>query len=144
MPSPEDMARWAILVRAQGQLSFAGREKPNNAAQAEGGFVVPGCAARFPWDRWPLPSRAEQDEIVRRIESLFALADSIDARYQVGRTQVERLTPALLAKAFCGELVRQDPNDEPASELLARLRAPASTGAAPTHRKSKIKGETVE
>lgn len=64
----------------------------------------------------------EQTEIVRRVESLFALADSIEARYQAARAQVERLTPALLAKAFRGELVPQDPNDEPASALLARLR----------------------
>ncbi len=34
----------------------------------------------------------------------------------------ERLTPATLAKAFRGELVPQDPNDEPASAILARLR----------------------
>jgi type I restriction enzyme S subunit len=36
---------------------------------------------------------------------------------------VDRLTPALLAKAFRGELVPQDPNDEPASVLLERIRA---------------------
>ena len=39
------------------------------------------------------------------------------------RTQVERLTPALLAKAFRGELVPQDPNDEPAAVLLERIHA---------------------
>lgn len=69
----------------------------------------------------PLPSRDEQDEIVRRVESLFAWADRLEARLVIGRTQVERLTPALLAKAFRGELVPQDPADEPASELLERL-----------------------
>jgi len=36
--------------------------------------------------------------------------------------RLDRLTPALLAKAFRGELVPQDPNDEPAEKLLARLR----------------------
>lgn len=70
----------------------------------------------------PVPSRAEQDEIVRRIEALFALADAIEARYSNARAQVDRLTPAVLAKAFRGELVPQDPNDEPASALLERLR----------------------
>jgi type I restriction enzyme S subunit len=65
----------------------------------------------------------EQAEIVRRVESLFAYADRLEARYAAARAQVERLTPALLAKAFRGELVPQDPNDEPASVLLERIRA---------------------
>lgn len=71
----------------------------------------------------PLPSIKEQIEIVRRIESLFTYADRLEARYKAARAQVEKLTPSLLAKAFRGELVPQDPNDEPASELLARIRA---------------------
>jgi type I restriction enzyme S subunit len=77
----------------------------------------------------PLPSIDEQAEIIRRVETLFAYADRIEARYTAARTQVEKLTPALLAKAFRGELVPQDPNDEPASMLLERIRAvaPAST-----------------
>jgi type I restriction enzyme S subunit len=70
----------------------------------------------------PLPSRQEQDEIVRRLEALFAFTDRLEARYNTTRAQVERLTPALLAKAFRGELVPQDPNDEPASVLLERIR----------------------
>jgi type I restriction enzyme S subunit len=57
----------------------------------------------------PLPSRDEQAEIVRRVESLFALADQLEARYTTARTRIDRLTPALLTKAFRGELVqRQD------------------------------------
>lgn len=71
----------------------------------------------------PMPSREEQDEIVCRIQSLFANADRLEARYVTARNQVERLTPTLLAKAFRGELVPQDPNDEPASGLLQRIRA---------------------
>ncbi len=43
---------------------------------------------------------------------------------------VDRLTPALLAKAFRGELVPQDPNDEPASVLLERIRAARQAEAA--------------
>jgi type I restriction enzyme S subunit len=71
----------------------------------------------------PLPSCEEQHEIVRRVEALFAYADRVEARYTAARAQVERLTPALLAKAFRGELVPQDPNDEPASVLLERIHA---------------------
>lgn len=75
-----------------------------------------------------LPLKDEQVEIVRRVETLFAFADRLEARLQTAQTASERLTPALLAKAFRGELVPQDPNDEPASELLRRLQAdrPAS------------------
>jgi type I restriction enzyme S subunit len=70
----------------------------------------------------PLPSMEEQTEIVRRVESLLAYADRLEARYAAARAQVEKLTPATLAKAFRGELVPQDPNDEPASVLLERIR----------------------
>jgi type I restriction enzyme S subunit len=70
-----------------------------------------------------LPPIDEQHEIVRRVEVLFAYADRLEARYTAARAQVERLTPALLAKAFRGDLVPQDPNDEPASVLLERIRA---------------------
>ncbi len=70
-----------------------------------------------------LPSLLEQTEIVRRIEILFAFADRLEARLATARRQVGQLTPALLAKAFRGELVAQDPADEPAAELLKRLAA---------------------
>lgn len=70
-----------------------------------------------------LPSPAEQVEIVRRVETLFAFADRLEARLKTAQTATDRLTPALLAKAFRGELVPQDPNDEPAAELLKRLAA---------------------
>ena len=68
-----------------------------------------------------LPSLAEQQEIVRRVEALFTFADRIEARLATAQKTVERLTPATLAKTFRGELVPQDPNDEPAASLLARL-----------------------
>ena len=69
----------------------------------------------------PLPSLADQAEIVRRVEALFALADRIETRCTAARAQAQRLSPLVLAKAFRGELVPQDPNDEPASALLARI-----------------------
>ena len=83
----------------------------------------------------PVPPPVEQNEIVRRVESLFAYADRLEARYHTARAQVEKLTPALLAKAFRGELVPQDPNDEPASELLARIQASRATEIPKKNRK---------
>lgn len=68
-----------------------------------------------------IPCIEEQHEIVRRVETLFAFADRLEARCAAARKQAGQLTPALLAKAFRGELVPQDPADEPAAELLKRL-----------------------
>jgi type I restriction enzyme S subunit len=80
-------------------------------------------AGRFGGVEFPLPPLEEQQEIVRRTKELFSLADQLEARLTAARRIVERLMPALLAKAFRGELVPQDPNDEPASVLLERIRA---------------------
>ncbi|MFT5716410.1 MAG: type I restriction enzyme S subunit [Oleiphilaceae bacterium] len=71
----------------------------------------------------PLPSIEEQKEIVRRVESLFTMADTVEKQYKDAKARTNRLTQSILAKAFCGELVPQDDNDEPASELLARIKA---------------------
>ncbi len=68
-----------------------------------------------------LPCASEQAEIVRRVEALFKLADRIEAHYTTAIAQAQRLTPLTLAKAFRGELVPQDANDEPASVLLQRM-----------------------
>jgi len=69
-----------------------------------------------------LPPLAEQQEIVRRVEALFKTADALEARYRTAKAHVDKLTQSILAKAFRGELVPQDPNDEPASLLLERVR----------------------
>jgi type I restriction enzyme S subunit len=78
----------------------------------------------------PLPSRSEQDEIVRRVEELLSQCDEMSGQVERSRRLVERLTPSVLAKAFRGELVPQDQNDEPASALLTRLKANQSIAAA--------------
>lgn len=86
----------------------------------------------------PVPSLDEQTEIVRRVDLLMGYADRLEARLQAAQTAAERLTPALLAKAFRGELVPQDPNDEPAAELLRRL-CEARAAAAPAKLKRAAK-----
>ncbi|KKO20484.1 MAG: restriction endonuclease subunit S [Candidatus Brocadia sp.] len=70
----------------------------------------------------PVPTLPEQHEIVRRVDALFKKADEIEARYKKAEAFVDKLSQSILAKAFRGELVPQDPNDEPASELLKRVK----------------------
>lgn len=74
------------------------------------------------------PSLEEQTEIVRCVEKLLAYAEHLEARYLSASERVGRLTPSLLAKAFRGELVGQDPNDESASILLERIREAREAG----------------
>jgi type I restriction enzyme S subunit len=84
-----------------------------------------------------LPSIEEQTEIVRRVESLFALADTVEKQYLAAKQRLDRLSQSLLAKAFRGELVPQDPNDEPAAELLKRIQAERQAQPAPKQKRSK-------
>lgn len=71
----------------------------------------------------PLRPVSEQTEIVRRIEAAFAEIDRLTAESAAARRLLDRLDQAVLDKAFRGELVPQDPTDEPASILLERIRA---------------------
>jgi len=92
--------------------------------------------------RLPIPDQyEEQVEVVRRSHELFSLADQLEARLTAARKVVDRLTPALLAKAFRGELVPQDPTDEPASVLMERIRAArqAEAGAGKPSRRGRPK-----
>lgn len=92
----------------------------------------------------PLPGRDEQDEIVRRVEALFKLADAIEKRVTAAKLRAERLTQAVLAKAFRGELVpteaeiarREGRKYEPASVLLERIRAERKKAAEPGRKPS--------
>lgn len=70
-----------------------------------------------------VPSPAEQVEIVRRVEQLFAFADQLETKVTSAKNRIDHLTQSILAKSFRGELVPQDPNDEPASVLLERIKA---------------------
>ena len=50
------------------------------------------------------------------------MAGQIEARFNKAQAQVDKMRPSLLARAFSGRLVPQDPNDEPAEKLLERIR----------------------
>ncbi|WFF06222.1 restriction endonuclease subunit S [Micromonospora sp. WMMD1076] len=80
-------------------------------------------AGRFKAIEFPVPPLAEQRAIVSRTKEVLAGLDRLsDAIRQVER-QADNLRASLLAEAFAGRLVPQDPDDEPASELLARIQA---------------------
>lgn len=71
---------------------------------------------------FPLPSVAEQKAVVTKIDSAFAWIDRLTADATNARKLIDHLDQSVLAKAFRGELVPQDPADEPASALLDRIR----------------------
>jgi len=88
---------------------------------------------------FPVPPLAEQYEIVRRVRNLFEKADNIEARWNTAQAHILKLTPSVLAKAFRGELVEQDPNDEPAFALLERIQAQRAVQPAKAKREPKSK-----
>ena len=70
-----------------------------------------------------LPPLQQQKQIVQRVEKLFKTIDLIEQEHQKASKLLDRLEQATLSKAFRGELVPQDPNDEPAAVLLERIQS---------------------
>lgn len=77
--------------------------------------------------RIPVPSKDEQTEIIRRLEEAVARIDSIALESTRGNALLDRLEQATLTTAFQGDLVPQDPDDEPATVLLERIREARAT-----------------
>ena len=65
----------------------------------------------------------EQAETVRILDAGLDAADTLDHEIDASLARAEALRQAILNMAFCGKLVPQDPNDEPAQALLDRIRA---------------------
>lgn len=130
MPSLINKYLAFVLLQSR-MLEFAVRESKATAGQSN--LTLQICRD-FPL---PIPPVAEQKEIVRRVGSLFSVADQLETKLAIAKKRVDNLTASILSKAFKGELVPQDLNDEPAEKLLERIRADRKLMAA-----SKKKGRT--
>lgn len=75
---------------------------------------------KFPF---PLAPIGEQIRIAAKIQELFAHSDEVESTVLEGMGKIREIEQASLAKAFRGELVPQDPSDEPAAILLDRIKS---------------------
>lgn len=80
---------------------------------------------------FPLPPIEEQEEIVFRVESLFAKADTIEKQYEILKQKIDRLPQAILHKAFKGELTKQLDSDGDAKDLLKQIQELKNSGVKP-------------
>jgi type I restriction enzyme S subunit len=71
----------------------------------------------------PFCDKKEQEQIVQELESKLTVCDKIEETISHSLQQAETLRQSILKKAFEGKLVAQNPNDEPASKLLERIKA---------------------
>lgn len=126
-PSERILSKWIYIVLCEG-APIRSVLKSTKGSVGQVNISLSQCRAFS----IPVPSIEEQSEVVRRVEKLFAFADRLEERLSQAQAAVQKLTPALLAKAFRGELVPQDPNDEPASELLKRLQESRTESAKPS------------
>jgi len=84
-------------------------------------------AGRFAELEFPLPPVAEQREIVSEVKRHDSVIQAVENEVIAGIKRASRLRQGILKQAFEGTLVTQDPHEEPATTLLARIKA-GSTG----------------
>ncbi|PHR04112.1 MAG: hypothetical protein COB29_12765 [Sulfitobacter sp.] len=110
----------------------------NEVLEAAYGGAQPNISPKWLTQRMiPWPSLQEREKTVRRIETAFARIDRMTEEANRAAHLLDRLDERLLAKAFRGELVPQDPEDEPAEALLTRIRE--ARAAAPKAKRGRRK-----
>jgi len=118
---------WFIVAEA------AGRKQLSNMAYGAG---KPGLnLENIRTVRVPLPGLQEQQRIVNLIEGKLSEVDQLELTISTSLQQAEALRQSILKRAFSGQLVPQDPHDEPASALLVRIKAEKAVNN---------KGETIQ
>ena len=90
----------------------------------------------------PSPPLAEQRRIVAEVEERVSVIDAMRASIERAQRRSAALRRSILERAFRGELVPQDPSDEPASVLLDRIRAERAA-AEPTRRRPSRMGQSA-
>ena len=102
---------------------FSGPALQNIAKERITGTAIPHLFQRDIKEFYvDIPPLEEQQEIVSRVESLFAKADVIEKQYEILKAKIDSLPQAILHKAFKGELTQQLDSDGDARELLKQIR----------------------
>lgn len=87
----------------------------------------------------PLCSPSEQRAVMDKIDGGASVLDGLEADIETNLQKAGAMRQSILKKAFSGELVPQDPDDEPASALLARIRAEREAASAkPARRQARL------
>lgn len=92
----------------------------------------------------PLPPLAEQIRIAEAVDKHFSVAEAVEATTNLSAVRSFRLRQSILKRAFEGKLVPQDANDEPASKLLARIKAERAAAEANGKKTTKRKRKTAK
>ena len=93
--------------------------------------ILPFCGVR------------EQEELVRQIEKKFSVLEELETALDQQLVRADAMRQSILKRAFSGQLVPQDPHDEPASVLLDRIRAEREQVAKNNHSKKTKKRKTT-
>jgi type I restriction enzyme, S subunit len=93
---------------------------------------------------FPLPPLLEQDQLVSITEEQLSSCEKIEEAIEYHLEYVRALRQSILKAAFAGRLVPQDPDDEPASVLLERIRADRSASAKPARGRRRQRGDQLE
>jgi type I restriction enzyme, S subunit len=119
-----------IVLNVGASRDFLARRVRTTAGQAG----VSGADLRHM--PFPLPPLAEQQRIIAEVDRRLSVVDELEAAVAANVKRADRLRQTILKRAFEGKLVPQDPDDEPASVLLERIRAERNGTQPPPRRRA--------